>query len=191
MNRQEVLIVVEETPIKHPWASKSMGVTFGLTFAFLSLGTSVTYVLFSAGELIIAELLAAYIALNLFLYFSQFFTPHVLGEDALKVRMGYLFRVDVPYRNIARISNQLRQRHKVQFSPGGLGEIGGKKTVWAYTSRMNMVRLELCEMHRVWMFYWVPIPLRFDNLVINVEDIDEFARQYKRHAPAEHVVSEE
>jgi len=179
-----VRILVEETPIKHPWASKSMGVTFGLTFAFISFGVTVCYVLYADGHLILVELVALYLGVNVFLYFSQFFTPHLLGEDTLKVRMGYLFRVDIPYRNIARISNQLRPRHKVQFPPGGIGEVGGKKTVWAYTSRMNMIRLELRERQEAWLFYYLPFRLRFDNVIINVEDIEDFGREYSRHAPA-------
>lgn len=172
-----------ETPIKHRWDSKSMAFTFAFTFAVASLGASCAYVLYTEGKTAPVALIAAYLAVNFVLYFSQVFTPHVMGKDALRVRMGLLFRVDVPYRNIARISNQHRPQPKVLFPPGGIGE-RGRKTVWAFTSRHNMVRMELREVQRAWLFYLLPMRLHFDNLVINVADIEEFAREYQRHAPA-------
>ena len=175
--------LVSETRIRHPRDSKSMAFTFGFTFAVVSLGMSAAYLMYLDGETVWVTLIAAYLVANLVLYFSQLFTPHLLGADALSVRMGLLFRVTVPYRNIARISNQYRPAPKVLYPPGGIGE-KGKQTVWAFTSRHNLVRLELCEPQRTWLFYLLPIPIRFIDLIINVEDIDDFAREYQRHAPA-------
>jgi hypothetical protein len=114
----------------------------------------------------------------LFLFFiPPVFTKHLLGAKGIRIRMGLLINVSVPYSWIREVkettvrSGGLRIGIGVKYSPI-------MSTVFVTSSFMNLVSIRLDKEHE---FGRLPIR-RIDQIVLSVNDLNSFMKTVRQKA---------